>query len=93
MKINKLTIAVSILFIISSCSKQQSSITGWDYNNSKNLRFLTNMNILTSPTKNLTDVDNFEHNNVCLYVLEKPAGEQHYRIITKNCQAHLTHLL
>ena len=42
MKINKLTLAVSILFIISSCSKQQSSITGWDYNNSKNGGFEVN---------------------------------------------------
>ena len=42
MKINKLTFAVSILFIISSCSKQQSSITGWDYNNSKNGGFEVN---------------------------------------------------
>ena len=36
MKINKLIFAISIAFIISSCSKQQSSVTGWDYNNSKN---------------------------------------------------------
>ena len=41
----------------------------------------------------LHQMDNFEHNNVCLYVLEKHAEEKHYRIVIKNSQAHLTHLL
>ena len=41
MKINKLIFAISIAFIISSCSKQQSSVTGWDSNNSKNGGFST----------------------------------------------------
>ena len=42
MKINKLIFAISIAFIITSCSKQQSSVTGWDYNNSKNGGFEVN---------------------------------------------------
>ena len=44
MKLNKLIFAISIMFIISSCSKQQSSVTGWDYNNSKNGGFEVNTN-------------------------------------------------
>ena len=44
MKLNKLIFAISIAFIISSCSKQQSSVTGWDYNNSKNGGFEVNTN-------------------------------------------------
>ena len=42
MKINKLISAISIICIISSCSKQQSTVTGWDYNNSKNGGFEVN---------------------------------------------------
>ena len=38
-------------------------------------------------------MDDFEHNNVCLYILEKRSGENHYRIVLKNSQEHLTHLL
>lgn len=34
-------------------------------------------------------MDDFEHNNVCLYVLEKAANEEYYRIILHNCSAHL----
>ena len=42
MKINKLILAISILFIISSCSRKNTSSTGWDYNNSKNGGFEVN---------------------------------------------------
>jgi len=41
----------------------------------------------------LHQMGDFEQNNVFLYVLEKHSGEKQYRNITKNCQAHLTHLL
>lgn len=34
-------------------------------------------------------MDDFEHNNVCLYVLEKGSADEHYRIILHNCSAHL----
>jgi probable phosphoglycerate mutase len=34
-------------------------------------------------------MDDFEHNNVCLYVLQKQLHESHYRIVLHNCTAHL----
>jgi len=42
MKTNKIILTISIIFIISSCSKQNTSSTGWDYNNSKNGGFEVN---------------------------------------------------
>ena len=36
MKINNITLALISILIISSCSKQKSSVTGWSYNDSKN---------------------------------------------------------
>ena len=42
MKTNKLILAFTSMMIIASCSKQQSSTTGWDYNNTKNGGFETN---------------------------------------------------
>jgi sulfatase modifying factor 1 len=42
MKINKFILAISIIFIISSCSRKNTSSTGWDYNNSKNGGFEVN---------------------------------------------------
>lgn len=40
----------------------------------------------------LAQMDDFPHNNVCLYVLEKPENEPYYKIITANNQDHLNHL-
>jgi len=37
----------------------------------------------------LQEMDIFPHNNICLYVLEKPVGSYHYNIITQNSQKHL----
>lgn len=37
----------------------------------------------------LEQMDIFPHNNVCLYILEKPEGSTHYNIITQNSQSHL----
>jgi probable phosphoglycerate mutase len=34
-------------------------------------------------------MDDFEHNNVCLYILQKSNREDYYRIILNNCSAHL----
>ena len=42
MKSNKLIIVLSSLLIIASCSREKSSSTGWEYNNSKNGGFETN---------------------------------------------------
>jgi len=36
MKINNISLALIGILIISSCSKQKSSVTGWSYNDSKN---------------------------------------------------------
>ena len=40
----------------------------------------------------LHQMDSFEHDNVCLYVVEKMDHETHYRITLKNSLDHLTHL-
>jgi probable phosphoglycerate mutase len=40
----------------------------------------------------LQRMDDFEHDNVCLYVVEKHDHETHYRIKLKNSLDHLTHL-
>ena len=37
----------------------------------------------------LKHMDRFEHGNVCLYVLEKEAEEQYFRILVRNSRAHL----
>jgi probable phosphoglycerate mutase len=34
-------------------------------------------------------MDDFEHNNVCLYILQKSSSEDYYRIIRNNCSNHL----
>jgi probable phosphoglycerate mutase len=34
-------------------------------------------------------MDDFEHNNVCLYILQKQLHESHYHIMLNNCTAHL----
>jgi len=34
-------------------------------------------------------MDDFEHTNVCLYILEKNSSDKHYRIILNNSSAHL----
>lgn len=41
----------------------------------------------------LKSMDTFEHDNVCLYILEKRANEANYRIILRNSMDHLTHLI
>ena len=43
--------------------------------------------LMTNHPLNL--MDDFEHNNVCLYVLQKQLHETHYRIVLHNCTAHL----
>ncbi|MFM6952281.1 MAG: histidine phosphatase family protein [Bacteroidota bacterium] len=40
----------------------------------------------------LENMDDFEHDNVCLYVLEKHDRDAHYQIKIKNNLDHLTHL-
>lgn len=40
----------------------------------------------------LKQMDDFEHNNVCLYVLEKTLTDTHYNVVIKNSLEHLTHL-
>jgi probable phosphoglycerate mutase len=35
-------------------------------------------------------MDDFEHNNVCLYVLTKHPLDSHYRVVLNNCTAHLS---
>jgi len=42
MKTNKLILALSSIMILASCSREQSSTTGWEYNNSKNGGYETN---------------------------------------------------
>jgi probable phosphoglycerate mutase len=37
----------------------------------------------------LKDMDQFEHGNLCLYVLELAPGETHFRLIKENDQSHL----
>ena len=34
-------------------------------------------------------MDDFEHDNVCLYILKKEPQDQHYQIILNNCSNHL----
>jgi len=40
----------------------------------------------------LEQMDDFEHDNVCLYVLEKDDSQPFYQIKIKNSLDHLTHL-
>lgn len=40
----------------------------------------------------LQQMDQFKHENVCLYVLEKHKNDAHYSIILRNNLDHLTHL-
>lgn len=40
----------------------------------------------------LHQMDDFEHGNVCLYILEKFAHEPHFRLLLRNSRAHLHHL-
>ena len=42
MKTNKLILAISSALILVSCSREQSTTTGWEYNNSKNGGFEVN---------------------------------------------------
>ena len=42
MKTNKLILAIGSILILGSCSREQSSTTGWEYNNSKNGGYETN---------------------------------------------------
>ena len=42
MKTNKLILAIGSILILASCSRNQSSTTGWEYNNSKNGGYETN---------------------------------------------------
>ena len=42
MKPNKLILAIGSILILASCSRNQSSTTGWEYNNSKNGGYETN---------------------------------------------------
>jgi probable phosphoglycerate mutase len=37
----------------------------------------------------LQNMDDFKHDNVCLYVLEKTATEEHYTIKIHNSKSHL----
>lgn len=37
----------------------------------------------------LQQMDSFEHGNVCLYILEKPPGHEHFNITTRNSRKHL----
>lgn len=37
----------------------------------------------------LKDMDNFEHGNVCLYILEKTEVDSHYKILESNLRNHL----
>ncbi len=40
----------------------------------------------------LEKMDEFEHGNVCLYILEKRKEETYFRILLRNSRAHLHHL-
>jgi broad specificity phosphatase PhoE len=37
----------------------------------------------------LKQMDDFEHGNVCLYVVEKPADSDHFEIVLRNSRLHL----
>jgi broad specificity phosphatase PhoE len=37
----------------------------------------------------LQQMDDFEHGNVCLYILEKPADSDHFQIVLRNSRMHL----
>ena len=37
----------------------------------------------------LKDMDQFEHGNLCLYVMELAPGETHFRLVKENDQSHL----
>jgi sulfatase modifying factor 1 len=50
MKTNKLILAISSIFILASCSREQSSTTGWEYNNSKNGGYETNERFVEQAT-------------------------------------------
>ena len=50
MKTNKLILAIGSLLILASCSRQESSTTGWEYNNSKNGGFETNFHFTEQAT-------------------------------------------
>ena len=54
MKTNKLILALSVIFLISSCSRktsyEKSSTTGWEYNNTKNGGFETNQSFVEQAT-------------------------------------------
>ena len=50
MKTNKLILAIGSILILASCSRQESSTTGWEYNNSKNGGFETNMHFTEQAT-------------------------------------------
>jgi broad specificity phosphatase PhoE len=39
----------------------------------------------------LMNMDDFEHGNVCLYVLEKNEGNDEYQIVIRNSRIHLHH--
>ncbi|MFZ9969679.1 MAG: histidine phosphatase family protein [Bacteroidia bacterium] len=39
--------------------------------------------------QNLKDMDQFEHGNLCLYVLEKSNSDEHFTVIKSNDQSHL----
>ena len=54
MKTNKLILILSVIFLISSCSRktsyEKSSTTGWEYNNTKNGGFETNQTFVEQET-------------------------------------------
>ena len=50
MKINKLVLIITSVLIFSSCSREKSSSTGWEYNNSKNGGFETNQRFVEQIT-------------------------------------------
>lgn len=50
MKTNKLILIISSVVILASCSRKQSSTTGWEYNNSKNGGYETNQRFVEQAT-------------------------------------------
>ncbi|MEC7863896.1 MAG: gliding motility lipoprotein GldJ [Bacteroidota bacterium] len=50
MKTNKLILAISSIIILASCSRKESSTTGWEYNNSKNGGYETNEDFVEQAT-------------------------------------------
>ena len=50
MKTNKLVLIITSVLIFSSCSREKSSSTGWEYNNSKNGGFETNQRFVEQIT-------------------------------------------